>query len=311
MLNDISVTNNKGSIDVTCKHNFNEKNNQFLASAASCTSPEKYYYTCSICGEKGSGTYAVGSSLPHTFDKQVATSKYLVKSVKCVNEADYYYSCSCGEKGTEKFKADASWSHKYGDGWFISAEGHWHQCIDCGAKKDFADHIKNSDGICSKCYFVIADDVHQHSFGGDWKKSEDAHWHECSCGLKDGLALHNWDGGKETKPATESKEGEKLFTCTDCGQTKIEKIEKLKVEKPTTPSPAPISKTKMLIIAGAGVGALVVLEAIGFGIYAIVKKAKKKGKNATSTPEEINEEEAEIVEIDQAEPEISAEEDAE
>ena len=431
---DLPVTNNSGKITITCNHDFSAKSNEHLASAATCTSPEKYYYTCSICGEKGSTTYTVGSALPHTFNKQVATSNYLVKSVKCVNEADYYYSCSCGAKGTEKFKADASWSHKYGDGWFISADGHWHQCIDCGAKKDFADHIKNSDGICSKCYFVIADDVHQHSFGSgwkknddahwkecscglkdnlalhswdagketkpatesqegeklytctdcrqtkiekldklahqhafgnswsksedahwhvcscgikdglalhnwdagketkpatesqegeklytctdcgqtktekldklqpaphehsfskDWSKSEDAHWHQCSCGIKDGLALHNWDAGKETKPATESQEGEKLYTCTDCGQIKIEKIDKLKIEKPTgNTTPAPISKTKILIIAGAGIGALLVLEAIGFGIYCIVKRSKKL-KAAAQEPSPTESEETE------------------
>ena len=35
---------------------------------------------------------------------------------------------------------------------------------------------------------------------------------------------HNWDGGKVTKEATETAEGEKLFTCTACKQTKTEII---------------------------------------------------------------------------------------
>ena len=122
--NNVSVTNNKGSIDVTCKHNFTEKNNEFLASEATCTSPTMYYYACSICGEKGTTTYSDGSALAHTFDKQVATSDYLVNSVKCVNEAEYYYSCSCGAKGTEKFSGDASWSHNYSNNLFISTDGH-------------------------------------------------------------------------------------------------------------------------------------------------------------------------------------------
>ena len=225
--NDISVTNNKGSIDITCKHSFTEKNNQFIAGEASCTSPSTYYYACSVCGEKGSTTYTVGSALPHAFDKKVATTAYLVKSVTCVNEAEYYYSCSCGAKGSETFTADASWSHNFSDNWFISADGHWHQCLACGAKKDEANHTPNVNKTCEKCQFVTSDEAHYHEFGSAWLSSDYAHWYECSCGLKENLELHNWNDGVETKPATESEDGEKLYTCTDCGKTKTEKIAKL------------------------------------------------------------------------------------
>lgn len=38
---------------------------------------------------------------------------------------------------------------------------------------------------------------------------------------------HTWDEGKVTKEATVDEEGEKLFTCTVCGETKTEKIEKV------------------------------------------------------------------------------------
>ena len=283
----ISVTNNAGSINITCKHDFSAKNDQYLASEASCTSPATYYYTCSICGEKGPTTYTVGSALAHTFDRQVATSTYLVKTVKCVNEAEYYYSCSCGAKGTNKFTADASWSHNFSNNWFISADGHWHQCLDCGAKKDNAAHSSSSDGVCSKCQFVLSNDgTHYHSFSETWSKNENAHWHECSCGIKDDLALHNWNDGKQTKPATESAEGEMLYTCLDCGQTKTEPIEKLEGEKPApTPTPAPISKTKIILIAGAGAVALLLVEAIAFAIYRVVVKKKKDNTISEVEPE--------------------------
>lgn len=285
---DVSVTNNKGSINVTCKHNFSVKSNEFLASEASCTSPATYYYACSICGEKGMTTYTVGSALPHTFDKKVATSTYLVKNVTCVDEAEYYYSCSCGAKGSDKFTADASWSHDFSNDWFISADGHWHQCLDCGAKKDNAEHTPNGNNVCDKCQFVLSNDgTHYHSFGDAWVSNDDAHWHECSCGLKNDMELHNWDAGKETKPATENNEGEMLFTCTDCGRTKTETIEKLQNEEedPLVTTPAPISKLKLVIIAGAGAMALLAVEAIAFVIYRSVSKRRKAAEVTDNTPE--------------------------
>lgn len=39
----------------------------------------------------------------HTFDKQIAESKYLVNGATYTSGATYYYSCECGEHGTETF----------------------------------------------------------------------------------------------------------------------------------------------------------------------------------------------------------------
>jgi hypothetical protein len=202
-------------------------------------------------------------------------------NVKCVNEADYYYSCSCGARGKETFTADASWSHNFSENWFISADGHWHQCLDCGAKKDNAGHTPNGNNVCDKCQFVLSNDgTHYHSFGDSWSKNEDAHWHECSCGLKNDLELHNWNAGKVTKPATESAEGEMLFTCTDCGQTKTEAIEKLEGEKP-----APEESGSPIIYAAVAVVALLVVEAVGFAIYRAVAKKKQPEAIVEVAPE--------------------------
>ena len=49
--------------------------------------------------------------------------------------------------------------------------------------------------------------------------------HTCACGdsyvdtYVDALG-HAWDNGKVTKPATETEDGVKTFTCTRCGETK-------------------------------------------------------------------------------------------
>ena len=59
----------------------------------------------------------------------------------------------------------------------------------------------------------------------------------CSCGETKTEAIaalgHTWDEGKVTKDATVDEEGEKTFTCTRCGETKVEKIDKLPA--PETP----------------------------------------------------------------------------
>ncbi len=76
---------------------------EYLASAATCTSPATYYYSCS-CGEKGTETFEYGSPSGHTFDCKVISDEYLASEATDTSPAIYYYSCVCGEKGTETFE---------------------------------------------------------------------------------------------------------------------------------------------------------------------------------------------------------------
>ena len=49
------------------KHNFKEKSGEYLKSAATCTKPAYYYYTCKMCHQKGKKTYKVGKALGHDY----------------------------------------------------------------------------------------------------------------------------------------------------------------------------------------------------------------------------------------------------
>ena len=69
--------------------------------------------------------------------------------------------------------------------------------------------------------------THTHSYGTEWKSDNSNHWHECSCGEKSGTAAHTWDSGTVTVQPTTDREGEKTYTCTVCGRTKTETLEKL------------------------------------------------------------------------------------
>lgn len=293
--NDIAVTSVSGKINVTCNHSFTEKTNNYLASPASCTSAAKYYYSCSACGAKGTSTYTVGAPGSHTYNKQVTTQTYLVTSVDCVNTAEYYYSCECGAKGSEKFTGDASWTHNFSNSWFVGASSHWHGCLDCGAKKDEGIHSPNADGVCGQCQFVLSNDgTHYHSFGNVWASNSDAHWHECSCGLKNDMELHNWNDGVVTKPATNEKAGEKLYTCSDCGETKTKAVDKLNSENTGMESgnktDDSLSTGKIILIAAAGMAILLIIEAVAFVVYKfIIMKKQPVITEEVSEPEETTE----------------------
>ncbi len=81
---------------------------------------------------------------------------------------------------------------------------------------------------------VIAEVTPVHTYGKWTKLDADYHQRVCEGDASHvEKAAHSWDGGVITKEATTETDGEKTFTCKDCGATKIEKIEKL----PATPAP--------------------------------------------------------------------------
>lgn len=67
-----------------------------------------------------------------------------------------------------------------------------------------------------------------HTYGSWEKNTAENHKHTCKvCGNVE-TAAHTWDAGKVTEAPTHTKEGTKTYTCTACGETKTEKVEKLK-----------------------------------------------------------------------------------
>ena len=73
--------------------------------------------------------------------------------------------------------------------------------------------------------------LHSHTFAETWSKDETYHWHTATCEHTTEVsdkAEHTWNDGEITTPATEEREGVKTYTCTVCGATKTETIEKLK-----------------------------------------------------------------------------------
>lgn len=76
------------------------------------------------------------------------------------------------------------------------------------------------------CNSNAVNENHEHSFSSNWYSNNEYHWHECSCGEKKDKAAHDWDSGVVTKEATETEDGEKVYTCSVCGGKKTVVISK-------------------------------------------------------------------------------------
>ena len=79
----------------------------------------------------------------------------------------------------------------------------------------------------AKCAVCGAEygDVLGHDFTTSWTHDDNEHWKQCSrCDKKDDVSPHTWDSGAITTAPTCTKAGERTYTCTECGATKIEPI---------------------------------------------------------------------------------------
>lgn len=104
-------------------HSFDKKDTaaEYLATAATCTSKAKYYYSCSVCGASSKDTeyektFEYGTMLGHDW---VETETYLKSEADCINNEVYYLECSkChisskDETGATWEKEDTLKGHKF------------------------------------------------------------------------------------------------------------------------------------------------------------------------------------------------------
>lgn len=100
-----SMLNTSGaSVQIKCNHSFTKVDTTYLKSEATCTSPTLYYKSCVTCGAQGTETFEYGTTLAHTYNREVVEEKYLASPASCTAKAKYYKSCSCGAQGTETFE---------------------------------------------------------------------------------------------------------------------------------------------------------------------------------------------------------------
>ena len=189
----------------THEHKYVNKNvaDKYLKSAANCTNPAVYYFSCA-CGDVGPQTFEYGTALGHSFGNGNVTTQ-----PTCTSQGIMTYTCTrdgCNAKNTVSVPA---LGHTYG------ANG---KCIRCGAAKPTQGHTHKYSEVLKKAATCTTPAEYQLV---------------CSCGevgsqpYTKGTALdHAWDDGEVTKPATCKDAGVKTFTCTRCNTTRTETIAK-------------------------------------------------------------------------------------
>ena len=173
----------------------------------------------------------------HNWDSGVIT-----KEPTHTEEGVITYTCSvCGSKKTEP--VDKTTEHEFGD-WVDDRNGttHTHRC-ECGETetenhtwdngRETTPATHTTEGVrtftCTACGATKTEPIDkttEHAFG-DWvdDRNGTTHTHACACGETE-TEDHTWDNGQETTPATHTSEGVRTFTCTVCGATKTEPIDK-------------------------------------------------------------------------------------
>jgi len=134
------------NLTIVCDHVFDKEvvDAQYLATEATCQAKATYYKSCSICGAKGTETFAAGELAAHTYDKEVVAEKYEATPATCTQKGTYYKSCVCGAKGTETFVGGELAAHTYDkevvDAQYLASEAtctakatYYKSCV-CGAK---------------------------------------------------------------------------------------------------------------------------------------------------------------------------------
>ena len=159
--------------------------------------------------------------------------------------------CSvCGYKDTVTDDGSKIHVHIFAEEWSSDGVYHWkwstceHEVVSGKAEHSFGNWTVTKaateeaegtrESTCTVCEYkateAIAKLAHTHKFATDWTKDETNHWYASTCGHTtevSGKAAHSFNDWTVTKAATEEAEGTKERSCTICGYTATEVIEKL------------------------------------------------------------------------------------
>lgn len=158
--------------------------------------------------------------------------------------------------------------HNYNQEWRANTNGHWQNCIDCGAQSRIYEHVPGPEAtmdtpqLCTECNFRIKMPLsHEHSFGEAWYSDDASHWQSCSeCQESTELELHVWSDGVELE------NGKMQYTCSVCGHqvqtdgaAPTEPTVPPTTQAPTTQTPAGSSNSGRFPWEWAGLAAIILL----------------------------------------------------
>ncbi len=184
-------------------HEYNQEvvSDQYLAAAATCTTPAQYYYSC-VCGQAGTETFSYGEAKGHTFSDQWSS-----------DENQHWKAATC-EHTNERIKV---------------AEHIWSPGVITTQPTATTKGVKTY--TCTVCGRTKTEEVepstHQHTFTDKWSGNSTYHWHEATCehtNVVSGLGEHSWNDGVVTVSPSHTTNGSKVYTCTVCGMQKTETL---------------------------------------------------------------------------------------
>ncbi len=254
-----------------------------------------HWYECATChAKKDEAAHVAGPEATETADQICTVCEFIITpsiahthsyGTEWSTGADeHWHACACGDKkdvAAHTFENDCDAAcdvcgytreitHAYETAWSSDENGHWYACEGCGAKKDEAAHTAGPEATeeaaqtCTVCGYVLAEQLtHQHAFGEEWQTDDTSHWHVCACGEQSALAPHTWNAGEVTAEPTTETEGRKAYTCTACGETKTEQLDKLPPEtngKDNTGMIVAIVAAAVVVAAGAAGAVVFVLK---------------------------------------------------
>ena len=138
--------------------------------------------------------------------------------------------------------------HKFSEKWEMDEYYHWKKCS-CGeivfeathsfgdwqiAKEPTEEAKGKQERKCTVCPYTVTEEIeklaHTHKFSEVWTSDESGHWHVATCEhteeISDKIA-HIFGDWTVTQEATEEAEGSRERSCSVCGYTVTEEIEKL------------------------------------------------------------------------------------
>lgn len=230
ILQDFDISKNDGVIAFSSDTDINGGVLKLTFKLADNAVLDGFPIRCDIVINDDSGSVEISASTEiiatckHSFTKKIVENKYLCSKATCTEKAKYYFACEhCLEKGSATFESGEKAAHTFD-------------------QKNTADKYAKVKETCTSkgtyYYSCVCGEKGQqtfdttatpsHKFSTALKSNETKHWSECSrCGEKNDIADHVWNNGEITKQPTADAEGEKTFSCTECGYKRTESIEKL------------------------------------------------------------------------------------
>ena len=192
-----------------------------------------YYLTGTAGQVYGDGKATVTATTEKsTFDFANGTVLALLINSRADSEHPWNSQCqylAAAGKTLPVFKTQTGDEHIHDwSAWTSNGDGTHSRHCTCNA----AETVNCSGGTATctekaKCAVCGAEygDVLGHDFTTSWTHDDNEHWKQCSrCDKKDDVGPHTWDNGTITTAPTCTKAGEKTYSCTKCGATKIEPI---------------------------------------------------------------------------------------